>query len=121
MEGKEFAKEKKMIASRIMEIRETVGLTQENMADIMGLSLSAYKKVESGEKQVSSESLKQIREELEVSVDYLLFGEKDDWNMLLEKINACSEEEKEYLMKRLFRYFTAVKKAAPKPNREPDE
>ena len=37
-------------ACRLRQIRENADLTQEQFSEILGISVSAYKKVESGEK-----------------------------------------------------------------------
>lgn len=110
MSGKNITKERRMFASRMLEIRESAGLTQAEMARILGISLSAYKKVEKGEIQLSTDNLKRAGDELGISADYLLFGERPDMTLLWEKIEKCSDEEKEMILKNIFRYFTKVQK-----------
>ena len=44
--------ERMQSACRLRQIRENADLTQEQFSEILGISVSAYKKVESGENQV---------------------------------------------------------------------
>ena len=79
MRRSENTSQKQAIASRLREIRKNSGLTKEKFAEILELSLSAYKKIESAENQISIESLRKIHEQLKVSSDYVLFGKKEKW------------------------------------------
>ena len=52
--------ERMQSACRLRQIRENADLTQEQFSEILGISVSAYKKVESGENQVSIASLSNL-------------------------------------------------------------
>lgn len=58
----------KKIAHRIRKIRESKDLTQENMADELGITFGAYSKIERGETDPNASRLLQIAKILEVSV-----------------------------------------------------
>jgi len=102
--------ERMQSACRLRQIRENAGLTQEQFAEVLGISVSAYKKVESGENQVSLSSLRNLYNEMQVSTDYVLFGKKQDMNEVWKSILNCTEEDKMLMFMRLLVYFTDVKK-----------
>ncbi len=61
-----------MFNKRLREIRMNSGLTQQNMADKLGISLNAYQKYEQAERSPSLECLVSIADIFDVSLDYLL-------------------------------------------------
>lgn len=71
--------ERMQSACRLRQIRENADLTQEQFSEILGISVSAYKKVESGENQVSIASLSNLYKKMNVSTDYILFGKRKTW------------------------------------------
>lgn len=110
MGKKDTAAERMQSAFRVRQIRENAGLTQEQFSEILGISLSAYKKVESGENQVSLSSLKKLHKEMNVSVDFILFGKNQSLDDTWVTILNCSETDKLFLLLRLLVYFTRNKK-----------
>lgn len=102
-------KEKMESALRMRQVREAANLSQEEFAEILGISASAYKKVERGENHVSLPCLKNLHKAMNVSADYILYGNKenldDTWCMILN----CSEQDKMFLFLRLLSYFTKIK------------
>lgn len=101
--------QKREIASRLREIRTNLGLTQEKFAEILELSVSAYKKVENSENQISIDSLRKIEERLKVSSDYILFGKYKDADEIWKLLLNCSEHDKMLSLLRLINYFTKIK------------
>ena len=64
------------IGEKIRGIRTLKGLSQENMAEMLGLSLLSYGDIERGKKDVNMNRLEQIAEKLGVSVsDIMKFGD----------------------------------------------
>ena len=64
-------------AYRLRQIRESASLTQEQFAETLGISVSAYKKVESGENHISMSSEqftedKKILQQIEDLQKYIL-------------------------------------------------
>jgi len=59
---------------RIRQQRETAGLTQEQLGEACNLSASFMGHIERGTRKLSVESLFKIAVTLDVSIDYLLFG-----------------------------------------------
>lgn len=57
-----------LVFDKIKDIRETKGLTQEDVADALNLSASGYSKIERGETRLNLERLQQIADVLEVNI-----------------------------------------------------
>lgn len=102
-------KEKKALAGRIRQLRLDCGETQERFAEILEISVSALKKIESGENQITIDGIRRLEHRLNVSADYLIFGKKNDVNKIWTDILNCTENDKFLLMMRLYYYFTEIK------------
>ena len=61
-----------MFNNRLREMRKKCGLTQQNMADKLGISLNAYQKYEQAERSPSLDCLVIIADIFNTSTDYLL-------------------------------------------------
>jgi len=61
-----------MFNIRLNQTRKSKGYTAQQMADKLTISLSTYRKYESGHRSPSLEMLAKIADILEVSADYLL-------------------------------------------------
>ncbi len=103
--GEDFLKDKLDSAARIRQIRERAGFTQEQFAEILGISLSGYKKIENAENQISLNGLRKLERKLQVSADYILFGENESPDVMWERIQNCTDSDKLYLMIKLLFYF----------------
>lgn len=81
---------------RIRKMRKEHRLTQEQLADELGISREYLGKLETGKRGASIDILIQIAEIYQVSLDYLILGKvekqgstqksRDEINLLLEKI-----------------------------------
>lgn len=65
-----------MIGSRIREQRESVGLTRNELADTLGVSLSTMQLWENDEREPQASMIITIAKELRTTPNYLLTGEK---------------------------------------------
>lgn len=63
----------KMIGKRICQARKTKQLTQEDLSDLSGLSVSAISRIETGRNSTSLKTLVQLCNVLDVSLNYLLY------------------------------------------------
>lgn len=61
-----------MFAQRLREIRMKRHITQQRMADMLGITLNAYQKYEQSERNPSLDCLTKTANILDTSVDYLL-------------------------------------------------
>jgi transcriptional regulator with XRE-family HTH domain len=65
------------VGEKIRGIRTLKGLSQQNMADVLGLSLPTYAEIERGKKDVTISRLEKIAEKLGVTLnDILNFNER---------------------------------------------
>ncbi|WP_302627097.1 helix-turn-helix domain-containing protein [uncultured Eubacterium sp.] len=98
------------IGNRVREIRMDMDYTQENMAYELGISLSAYKKIESGTMTITIKSLKILKEKFGISTDYILFGKFNHIDDIEQIIEGMTHEEQEELYNELVDYFVNQKK-----------
>lgn len=75
------------IAERLQELRKQAGYSQEQVAEIMGLSRQAISKWESGQGKPEIDNIVKLTEIYDVSADYILFG--------TEKVSVPVPEKKE--------------------------
>jgi transcriptional regulator with XRE-family HTH domain len=101
---------KKLIGTRIRKLRESLDLTQENMAVELDITAGAYAKIERGETDPSITRLKQIADILKVDVTFF-FKEQQapSFSMLEEPENKyggyasqASVENLAHLISQLF-------------------
>lgn len=83
-------------SKRLSSIRKSKKLTQQKMADTIGIHVSQIKRYESGETQPSLEVLRKIAVALNISADMLLFDESerelpDDLKLKFEAVSKMSE------------------------------
>lgn len=86
----------KEIGERIMNIREAMGLTREALAEHAHLSGKFLYEIETGKKSFSIDTLKKISKALDVSSDYILFGEpalKHNLSKIIAIINKYDNEQ----------------------------
>ncbi len=62
----------KTLGTRIRELREQNGLTQKNMADLLGCTPNHYQKMEYGKVNIPTTTLAFFADYFKVSADYLL-------------------------------------------------
>ena len=84
--------------SRLIALRKERGLSQQAMAEAIGIHANSWKKYESGQAQPSLDVLKKIAVALHVSTDFLLFeeherGPNDDLVLQFEAVNQLPPAE----------------------------
>lgn len=94
------------LASRIATLRKEKGLSQQAMADALGLHVTQVKRYESGSSQPSLEALKKIAKTLRVSIDSLVFDTEEltpdeDLTLQFQTIANMPDEEKAVIMELL--------------------
>lgn len=90
------------IATRIAGIRKQKGLTQQALADAIGLHVTQVKRYESGSSQPSLEALKKIAKTFRVTTDSLVFDEKElepgtDLAMQFQAITHMPKQQQEVI------------------------
>ncbi len=109
---------KKEIAGRLKELRLNLKYTQEQFAEFLDISVQLYKKMESGENNISIATLHKMKNKLDFSVDYLLFGEKDAQEAVWNRVVALDDSAKEKLLLRLFSLMTSDDRRVSVKSRE---
>lgn len=73
------------ISLRLKEIRKTAKLTQNDIANVLGITREAYGMYESGKRQISLKVLDDLAQYYNVSIDYLVGrvdSEKEEMELL---------------------------------------
>lgn len=108
MSKKKLLKVNKESGGRLKKVREQKKLTQEEFADELGISVSAYKKLESGENGISTKRLRKLKT-MNISSDYILYGEQTSIERLRVDVDNSSEPEKMEILLKLIMEFSRDK------------
>lgn len=92
----------KNIGNRLLMKRRELHYTQEQMAELLGVSTGFYGMIERGEKAPSIEKLVIIYEKLGTDITYLLTGDEKE-EKVLDYIDKCPREKK-YDFEQLMKY-----------------
>lgn len=85
----------KAMGSRIKAERKKLGLTQEGLAELVNVSSHYIYEIERGMKSMSLETLMLIAEKMEISVDYILYGnQRQNLGSLYRKLDELSDERR---------------------------
>lgn len=90
---------------RIRELREEKGMTQDALAEVLSVGTNVIGCYERGEYGPSKKAMYLLCKYFGVSADYLLYGEKQDVDNVIEYINNFSDVDKMKVMVRLMYYF----------------
>lgn len=93
---------KKEVGKRLRDIRCKLNLTQERFAEMLDISTQLYKKMELGENNISLNTLNKMKDKLDFSADYLLFGERDTLVDVWNKASTLEGIDKQILLVKLF-------------------
>lgn len=101
MDKNKVSREERQIGARIKSVRKINNLTQEQMAERMGISSTThYQNIENGRNNVGYKHLKCLKKEFGVSSDFILFGEVGDKKeFVFDFESLLAEEQVELLMK----------------------
>ena len=81
-------KQLKYMADRIKERRAALGFTQEKFSEAIELSASSYTKIENAFQQPSLDTLIKIAKQLDVSLDFLVFGADAEKSINTDVVNV---------------------------------
>lgn len=87
------------IQQRLIALRRERDLTQQQMADAIGVHVNQIRRYEAGATQPALEALKKIAIAMSVTIDSLVFGEdergpSDDLRLQFEALSQFDEEER---------------------------
>lgn len=80
-------KQSDKLRRNIRDTREQKKLTQEELAEKLGLSVTGYAKIERGETQINYDRLEKIAKALEVGVGELIPLQEDEGIIVLHNLN----------------------------------
>jgi len=85
--------------TQLIRLRKERNLTQQQMADEVGIHVNQIKRYEAGTTQPTLEALVKITKSLHVSMDHLVFGEQerepiDDLKLQFEALSQFDEEDR---------------------------
>lgn len=92
----------KNIGNRLLNKRKELRYTQEQMAELLGVSTGFYGMIERGEKAPSLEKLVMIYEKLGTDITYLLTGDERE-GQFSGYIDKCPKE-KQHDLRQLMKY-----------------
>ena len=81
----------KNIGQRIRNLRKEKGLSQEQLAELIGISLSFMGHIERGTRTASVETLARISKALEMDMHYIVFGHSSGYSANSELLNNLKE------------------------------
>lgn len=85
------------IGKRLYKRRKEMELTQEAMAERLGMSLTFYGGIERGRKRLSIEKILLVYEQTGMDPDYLLTGKGPLDQAVMEIFKSCPEEKRPVL------------------------
>lgn len=93
------------VGSRLREIRERNGYTQEQFAETLNISEVHYRKLENGRYRIVNENLVKLYQVYRIDPTYLLVGETGSKLEPDYYLTNCSAEERENFLGRMFAYI----------------
>lgn len=88
----EAIEKKAIIASRIREARRMAGLSQAQVAQILGLHRPSISEIEAGNRNVSAEEIAQLAEMFDVKASWLLGEDADKVDIYDNKLQLAARE-----------------------------
>ena len=90
------------LAQRLVSLRKDKGLTQQALADALGLHITQIKRYESGASQPSLEALKKMAKTLRVTTDSLVFEPDElepdgDLSLQFKAVSNMPDEERQII------------------------
>lgn len=84
------------IGKRIQNRRKQLGYTQEQLAEMMNVSIQMVSNLERGNKAIRIDNLIHLSQIMNISTDYILTGKQSpqDMNNLSEQISALTPKDK---------------------------
>lgn len=97
------------IGERLRKQRKHLRLTQEEAAEMLGISVTFYGEIERGKKGISLEKVKLIDEKLNLEPTYLITGRHFTQDKVYQILSDCPKD-KEHLVEQLTRIASLLYK-----------
>ena len=100
------------IGNKLLAIRKRLGMTQNEVAEVAGLSDRTYADIERGNVNMRIETVLRICDALHITLDEILTREESGLyrrqEELFERLNTCNEKEKETVLKLFDTYLRSL-------------
>lgn len=101
-------RKRQIIASRIKEARKLAGLSQGQVAQILGLQRPSISEMEAGNRAVAAEELSKLAEIFDVSVAWILGGGAEKLDAHDDRLHLAARELQKLKPKDLDRLLTIL-------------
>jgi len=100
---------KQLLGKRIKEIRKSKKLTQEQLAEYVGIETSSISNIENGRYFPTAENLDKIMQILQIMPIELFIAEhNEEQNVLIEKLVSAMCKDKK-LTKLMYKFYLTIK------------
>lgn len=99
----------RQMGERLRAQRKRMGLTQEQAAELLGISTTFYGEVERGNRRLSLEKIVLVQERMNLEPSYLISGKLITEESMAAIFKDCPKE-KEAIVEQLLRYITLLYK-----------
>ena len=100
------------IGNKLLAIRRRAGLTQEEAAEIAGLSSRTYADIERGTVNMRLETILRICDALHITPDEILTQEESPLSLrqeeIIARLNSCSEKDRDTALRLLDVYLSSL-------------
>lgn len=99
----------KQMGFRIMTRRKSFNLTQEQLAEIAGVTPQTISAAERGKKALRPENIVRISSALQTTPNYLLLGQNQDTDkLILNAVDYLTPQQHEHLRNIIHEYLEAI-------------
>lgn len=96
------------IGKRLKEVRDNLGYTQSQFAEILGVGEEHYRKIELGSTGLTIDKLWILHKQLNIDATYLVAGEKRENADIDYLLTNCTKVERDAILHRMFEYTESV-------------
>ena len=95
------------IGERLRQQRKKMGMTQEETAELLGISSTYYGEIERGNRKLSIQKVLTVYEKMDLEPTYLLTGEGISGKAMLDIYKDCPKG-KELVLEQVLRYIALL-------------
>lgn len=86
----------RIIGNKIYQLRRSINMTQQELADKIGISVTFLSEIENGRKSMSVDTLVNLSKGLQVSLDTIVFGNDTENDMQKDVVSMMATLPLEY-------------------------
>lgn len=96
------------IGKRLREVRDNLGYTQSQFAEILGVGEEHYRKIELGSTALTIDKVWILHDRFKIDSTYLIVGEKKKNADIDYLLANCTRQERDMILHRMFEYTEKV-------------